>query len=344
MPRSLETTLIKKIADAFSSGKLYTPKTDSERRGLKRRVLKGTVATPYKGLYALTEQWVDMEKPQQYKMIIKTLAELYPNWVFCSFSAAVLHGLEVPFTEMNLVHIAATCSRRTNDLVYHHMKIDSPENVDGVKCDSIEGTVLECVRKSDFRYALAVADSSLRLLRRNAKEIIERIETKCKGRHGIAYVKEVFGHANSRAENGGESYARAVMIENGVMLPKLQVEHYDPVTKTKYRDDFEWELKTGNVTGELDGNKKYTLIAKDRGVTIEQVLLEERQRESRLRNQGLRFARFTFDQIRHVSSFLDILDSCGIPRIGINPRAPKPPAKRREIASRTYKRKSQKQR
>ena len=37
------------------------------------------------------------------------------------------------------------------------------------------------------------------------------------------------------------------MIENGVMLPKLQVEHYDPVTKTKYRDDFEWELKTGNV-------------------------------------------------------------------------------------------------
>lgn len=72
MPRSLETTLIKKIADAFSSGKLYTPKTDSERRGLKRRVLKGTVATPYKGLYALTEQWVDMEKPQQYKMIIKT--------------------------------------------------------------------------------------------------------------------------------------------------------------------------------------------------------------------------------------------------------------------------------
>lgn len=64
MPRSLETILIKKIADAFSSGKLYTPKTDSERRGLKRRVLKGTVATPYKGLYALTEQWVDMEKPQ----------------------------------------------------------------------------------------------------------------------------------------------------------------------------------------------------------------------------------------------------------------------------------------
>lgn len=31
MPRSLETTLIKKIADALSSGKLYTPKTDSER-------------------------------------------------------------------------------------------------------------------------------------------------------------------------------------------------------------------------------------------------------------------------------------------------------------------------
>ena len=88
------------------------------------------------------------------------------------------------------------------------------------------------------------------------------------------------------------------MIENGVMLPKLQVEHYDPVTRTKYRDDFEWELKTGNVAGELDGNKKYTLIAKNRGATIEQVLLEERQRESKLRNQGLKFARFTFDQIR----------------------------------------------
>lgn len=339
MPRSLEAILVRKLTDAFSNGKLYAPKTDSERRGLKRRVRKGTVTSPYKGLYALKDQWAEAEKPQQYKMIIATLAELYPSWVFCSFSAASMQGLEVPFTEMNRIHIATTCSRRTHGLVCHHMKINEHVTVNGVKCASVESSVFECIRNSDFKYALAVADSALRLLKLNANEMIDRLATKCKGKHGMAYVKDVFSHANSKAENGGESYARAVMIENGVMLPKLQVEHYDQVTKTKYRDDFEWELKTGNVAGELDGNKKYTLIAKERGLTIEQVLLEERQRESRLRNQGLKFARFSFDQLRNVAPFLDILDACGIPRIGTNPRAPKPPTKRRTITQRTYRRK-----
>ena len=106
MPRSLEAVLVRKLTDAFSNGKLYAPKTDSERRGLKRRVRKGTVMSPYKGLYALKDQWAEAEKSQQYKMIIATLAELYPSWVFCSFSAASMQGLEVPFTEMlSLIHI-----------------------------------------------------------------------------------------------------------------------------------------------------------------------------------------------------------------------------------------------
>ena len=33
MPRSLETILIKKIADAFSSGKLYNPKQTPSAEG-----------------------------------------------------------------------------------------------------------------------------------------------------------------------------------------------------------------------------------------------------------------------------------------------------------------------
>lgn len=334
MPRSLEAVIKQKLKAAFLKGMLYSPKTDSERRALKRRVVKGTVVSPYKGLYALKEQWTGVEKRQGYKAIIATLAELHPDWVFCSFSAAAIYELEVPYKEMDYVHIAATCSRCSHTLVCHHMSAGECATIDGIKCDALESAVHDCVRSSTFRYALAIADSSLRALGLGKDEMVERIKRRCKGRHGMDYVAQVFSYADGRAENGGESYARAVMIENGVMMPQLQVEHYDPVTDTNYREDFEWELKTGNVAGELDGYRKYTRIAQEQGKTVDQVLLEERQRESRLRNQGIQFARFSFDQLRNVTPFLDILDACGIPRTGVNNRAPKMPEGRRTIKKR----------
>lgn len=334
MARPLDSILGEKLQSAHSIGRLYSPISESERRGLRRRIKTGTVTSPYKKLYALRSQWEQMQRPEQYRAIIHTLAELYPTWTFCSFSAAALYGLEVPYSEMNRIHIASDCSRCSHNLVYHHRRVSTTVRVNGILCDSIEQAVFDCIRSSQFHYALAIADSTLRLLSVEADEMIKRLKTHCKGRHGMDYVKDVLSYANPKAENGGESYARAVMIENGVMLPELQVEHYDPLTKTTYRDDFEWKLKSGIVAGELDGIKKYTRIAIERGKTIEQVLLEERQRESRLRNQGLTFARFTFEQIRKVTPFLHILDSCGIPRIGINPRAPKATIASKEIQPR----------
>ena len=323
MTRSLETLLIAKLQSALAKGRLYAPESESERRGLRRRMAKGTVASPYKGLYTVKDQWERIQKREQYRIIIDTIAELYPTWTFCSYSAAVLYGLEVPYSEMKCIHIAAACSRQSHSLVYHHNKIEKISIVHGIRCDSIEQTICDCIRCSEFHYALAIADSALRILKLDTTEMVERISSKCKGMHGMAYVRDVFSYADPKAENGGESYARAVMIENGVMIPELQVEYYDPLTKTTYRDDFEWKLANGTIAGELDGMKKYTRIATQRGKSITQVLLEERQRESRLRNQGLTFARFTFDQVRNVAPFLEILDSCGVPRIGTNTRAPK---------------------
>ncbi len=223
---------------------------------------------------------------------------------------------------MKQIHVVASRTGAHGQIYQHHLRTIEEERIDGIPVVALERTVASVVDQLAFPRALGVVDAALRIKDCHAEELLECID-KLPGRgFNRNYVNEVVSYGDNRSENGGESYARGIMIEQGVMLPELQVAHYDPITGSWYRDNFEWTLAHHNIAGELDGMGKYTSIARANGKSIEDVLREERQRESRLRNQGLQFARFTFEQVRQVHPFLHILDSCGIPRIGWNERSP----------------------
>lgn len=68
--------------------------------------------------------------------------------------------------------------------------------------------------------------------------------------------------ADGKSENGGESLARAAMIELGCVRPELQHEFPNETNpKWPYRVDFAWKVGGKLIVGELDGADKYLVNA-----------------------------------------------------------------------------------
>jgi hypothetical protein len=128
-------------------------------------------------------------------------------------------------------------------------------------------------------------------------------------------VLAVAALANGLSESGGESTARAVMIEEGFMWPTLQKEVTDPVDKSKkFRVDFYWQLPSGDVAGELDGREKYRNPEMTNGKDAVDVLADERLRESRVSGTNVKIMRFSYGNVLNTEFFCHLLTSYGIPR------------------------------
>ncbi|MBR1828943.1 MAG: hypothetical protein IJ781_05465, partial [Atopobiaceae bacterium] len=122
-------------------------------------------------------------------------------------------------------------------------------------------------------------------------------------------------YADPLAANGGESVARAVMIEQGFMIPELQAEVTDPLDPSQtYYVDYRWQLEGGDVIGELDGRDKYVLPEMMGGRDTLGVVIDERHRESRLTVPGTKVLRFSFRDVMDVERFVSLLELYGIPR------------------------------
>lgn len=302
------------LSHANKEGRLMVCRDAALRRACHRLTEDKRLVMPYSGMYAEKSRWESMEMREQAKCIIKSLARKHPSWIFCSHSAAVLHGLEVSRSKLKHIHVVGT--REPCGIVrFHNIRHIEPVAVEGVRVTTLERTVYDCVRANGFRYGLATVYSALRASSLSPDDLRSRLEEACRSVNNGGFVLDVFDYGDARSENGGESYARAVMIEHGVMIPDLQVELYDEVAKRTYRIDYGWRLKNSYVAGELDGIDKYEKLARERGLSAIDVMREERLRESRCRNEGMLFARFTFAQAVAEHPLLAILDACGIPRV-----------------------------
>lgn len=285
------------------------------RNALDRRVDRGSAVKLLPGLYQRASYWAGLSRDTQDRHIIRGVADQDPNRVFCFTSAAIIHGLEVSHLLPADVHIASSKTRRRGNLVRHDVPMRDAVTVDFLNVTPFVQAVFDCMRSLSFPLALAIADSALRLAGRTAEDFSDEMARSCKGRVGMSRALAIMGMADGRAENGGESYARAVMLEHGVMVPELQVKHWDPIGGESFRTDFGWHgLPTGDVAGELDGAVKTGDPKMLGSRTIRDALRDERMRESRLTALGLKVARFTFPQVRAVHPLLAVLDGFGVPR------------------------------
>lgn len=211
-------------------------------------------------------------------------------------------------------------SFRTNQKQWIHSEHASTDleyvEVNGIRVTPLVRTVFDCCRRYPVRKCLGVADSALRLLQQDSSRLKEQFRAFPRQSKGRKQANIIASMANPLSENGGESLARATMIMLGYQTPQLQVEKSDPVDGSTYRLDFLWMLPNGTeIAGELDGHEKYVNPKMTYGKPAEDILIDERLRESRINALGIPVARFSMKDVSNPSRFARILDAFGIPRI-----------------------------
>ena len=314
---------IGKLLDAGErKRRLVHADTRADAAKLQRLRAKGALVSPHHGLYVRTSAWAALTEPERAFWKMRALCARHPGWVFCDVSAALAHGLSVPLREVGTLHVLSSPgspTRSTGAIVRHATSARGACWKDGVHVTDLAQSVYDCLRRLGFRDGLAVADSGMAAMELDDWETLaDRLIALHHGEPGLRRTLGILRHADPRAESGGESIARAAMLELGFELPELQVEVPDPFAPGRsYRVDFLWTLPDGNrVAGELDGREKYVNPQMTKGRSAVEVLAEERLRESRLSAAGVRVMRFSFADVCRLGFFESLLERYGIPRPG----------------------------
>ncbi len=317
MARGMRRDLTERLERCFFQRLCTMPETQSDAHRLREALRAGHVISPFPQLYTPPELWSTISRCQQARYIVRSLAIKHPDWVFADVSAAIVHGLWVSYPLMKTVHIVTSPrahSRSSRNVSRHQIAHVDTKVIDGVRVTSLERTCFDCLRRLSFRMSLPIADSALRLSSKDVGHFIETFESFNRSAHNYARASDIMAFANGLSESGGESLARAAMIEQGYMLPKLQVEVPNVVDYgASYYVDFCWYLSSGMIYGEMDGREKYTNPEMTHGRDSVDVLADERLRESRISINGVKILRFGYRDIAQVSRFRYLLDVFGVP-------------------------------
>ena len=314
------------LGEAWEAGRFLTlPRGErgARRRALSRAVSEGWCVSPMPGVFCGVSRWESLSKTARHLALARSARELHPDWVFCGPTAAVAHGLDVGWSTIGSLHVATSASswRSPTSAVTFHPIFDREvpiAEVEGVGATCLERTTLDCLRWTSFSLAMGVADSALRVSGLSADDLAGRMLRQGRGLHGLARVESVMRHADARAESGGESIARARMLQLGFVCPELQVTVPPAAPDAhEYRVDYLWQRADGAViAGELDGTEKRKNPQMTEGKDVEDVLMEERLRESRLTLYNMAVMRFSFGDTKDPKKFAELLDGFGVPRRG----------------------------
>lgn len=307
----------RRLRDAFDKHRCYVPSSAKEARLLRRHVLEDDVVEPFPQLFADAALWEGLRRNERELQVIRGYALMHPNAVFCSTSAVLLHGLPVSFNQLGIIHLytnVASPTASTARVARHAVTNPAYTTIDGVKVASIAQAAVESMCASPFADGLAVADGLLRRLDIDRELLGEIVDELSACRKGVATARRVAAYADARAESGGESVARGIMICEGLVPTDLQRMLRDPVDgRGTYYADFVFELRDGKtVIGEFDGKAKYVDPALLGDKTTIGTLLDERKRESHITLLGMPVARFTWNDVRTRGRLCQILAAAGV--------------------------------
>ena len=304
--------------EAEKEGRCIVASDRAEAKSLRRGCTSGLLLSPFPQLYALADSWDELKPEVQGLRILRGLQNLHPTWVFAGPSAALALGLSVPRRYLKPVRVVTTSKAHSRSLPHVFRQcVDDDEAVSagGVQATSLARTTFDCLREMDMPDGLSVADSLLKNYSVSQETLLERMQSFSRQCAGWEHAIETALLADGRADNGGESIARGRMIRLGYEPPDLQVELLNVVEGGAYYGDFGWTLADGTqIIGELDGKDKYVDPTMTHGKPIEQVMREERLRESRIGATGVRVMRFSYADMMDDQQFCKILNAYGVPR------------------------------
>ncbi|MGN8027345.1 hypothetical protein [Microbacterium sp. 22242] len=248
-----------------------------------------------------------------------------PGPVFWGPSAAVLLGLPLYRLVLDAVHtviLGARHGRTRAGVALHGVGIDDADivEVDGIRCTSLERTVLDLACTTPPGAALSAADAALRRVAvEGHRQDPERAEdwhrrmslraaaVRCRG---VRRARWILDFADGRAQLPGESVSRLQLHRIGFTGVELQP-HVIGSDGDEYWIDF--GFPRNRVFGEFDGQGKY-LDPELRGArTAEDAVLAEKRREDDIRGvTGWRFARWEDRHVRTADALSARLQAFGV--------------------------------
>ncbi|QOY60881.1 hypothetical protein [Thermophilibacter immobilis] len=324
MSRNVQQALAADLDEAECEHRLLVPRDRLDRRRLRALQRRGGVIQPVPGAFARPAHWASLTPIERAGQELRATATMHPRWTFGLTSAALVYGLQVSHRRLQSICVAVESRHRTRSHGrYARVSVEGDRGgeVRGIRVTLFWQTVADCLRYLDFEEGLALADSVLRL-GFTPGELVVQVDALTRHRPGRRHALRTLEAADGRSENGGESIARAVMLELGFQTPELQVEVADPVERSsRFRVDFMWRTESGRlIAGELDGREKYRNPSMTAGRDAIDVLSDERLRESRLTSVVDAVVRFSFADVIHRWRLARILTAFGVPRVGLERR------------------------
>lgn len=233
--------------------------------------------------------------PEGHRLLtLATVADLTGGAVVSHVSAAVLHGLPVWGTPLDVVHATRNRGRsggRCEERVHVHsapLEADEIVEVDGVPVTSVARTLLDLARTRPFEAAVVSADAALHAHRVDRPALDVALARRARW-PGLPAARRALAFARPGAVNPGESRSRVAIARAGLPEPVLQWEVRTAMGRFVGEVDFGWPV-VGTV-GEFDGRQKYgRLVAPGRDPG--DVVYAEKLREDALRATGLAVVRW----------------------------------------------------
>lgn len=301
-------------------------------RAIRRELETGRLRAVRPGVFARSAEGAELSREE--KALARAAAwdmVAAERPVFSHLTAAAAHGHPLHGAVDRGVHVIVRPERpgAAMGLIRHRgdLRDDELIEIHGMLFTSAERTVADVARTAAYDTAVCIADSALRTVAhvRNGEYLDDRASAfRCtasdiarRSAHGVARAGRVLEFADGRAQLPGESVSRIHLVELGFTLPRLQV-HVPGPDGTDYWVDF--GLDDVFAFGEFDGKGKYRDLLLRRGLTMEQVLEREKQREDWIRGTTQRrFVRWSSEHNRTAQSLGDRLAAFGL----IPPRAPR---------------------
>lgn len=257
------------------------------RRGKYRRARPSDQLPPNK--------WPTGEAEVRHRYLIASALPLAEGTVISHHSAGVLHQLPVPVRAMRVISTLRDGSGQGSVSGSRHLRRAPLPDADitrrdGVPVTTLSRTLADLARTLSFPDAVAVVDAALRADPAGGEELRARCLQQLRARQiGNNNARRALTFADRRAESPGESRCRATFELAGVPAPTLQFEVLDRRRDLIGRADFCWERY--RVIGEYDGAVKYGRELTP-GLSIDEIVLRERARENRIREEGWQVLRF----------------------------------------------------
>jgi len=285
---------------------------------LRRRARAGDLVRVAPGAYVPASTWTEADPRQRHVLRVRgVVGRLSSDVVVSHESALALNGFPLLGRWPERVHVvdrrrASTLTSST--LVRHAADLGAADLTSrwGMPTVAPLRAALDVARTRDLRGGLVVIDHGLRSQAFDRTAAGAHLEARGSYR-GTRVTTLALALADPLSESAGESLSRAGMFEAGLARPVLQKWFHDDDGLIG-RVDFWWPCC--GVVGEFDGLVKYLGRTERRGRAPEQVVVDEKLREDRIRAvPGVRgFARWIWDDALKHRPMLDKLAHAGLAR------------------------------